>query len=77
MKFLTCQNCGKKLLKTDGFNRLSVKCRHCKQINLFTSVTNAAILGKSTEAHEAQTTNGDLRGQTLQQSTPAIYRAET
>jgi phage FluMu protein Com len=77
MKFLTCQNCSKKLLKADGFNRLSVKCRHCKQINLFTSVTNAAILGKSVEAHEAQTINGDPRGKTLQQSTSAIYRAET
>lgn len=73
MKFLTCQNCGKKLLKTDGFNRLSIKCRHCKQINLFTSVTNA----KPTEVHETQTTNGDPRGKNLQQSTPAIYRAET
>lgn len=73
MKFLTCQNCDKKLLKTDGFNRLSIKCRHCKQINLFTSVTNA----KTIEVHETQITNGDPRGQTLQQSTPAIYRAET
>ena len=73
MKFLTCQNCGKKLLKTDGFNRLSVKCRHCKQINLFTSVMNA----KPIEVHEAQTNNGESRGQNLQKSTSAIYRAET
>lgn len=77
MNFLTCQNCGKKLLKANEFDCLSVKCRKCGIINNFQRVKNPANLGISVEAHEAQITNGDPRGQTLQQSTPAIYRAET
>lgn len=71
MKFLACQNCSKKLLKANEFDCLSVKCRKCGIINNFQRVKNPIL-----EAHEAHII-GDPRGQTLQQSTPAIYRAET
>lgn len=78
MKFLTCQNCNKKLLKIGTFYSLSIKCPRCKTLNHL-SVMNAAILGKTLEVHETHLTNGDPRGHTqnLQQSPTAIHRAET
>lgn len=60
MKFITCQNCGKKLLKIGAFDSLSIKCPRCKTLNHL-SVMNAANFG-IIEAHEAHTTQGIPRG---------------
>ncbi len=56
MKFITCQNCGKKLLKIGQFDSLSIKCSRCKTLNHL-SVKNALQ-----EAHEAQINQGNPRG---------------
>lgn len=57
MKFISCQECGKNLLKIGNFDKLSVKCSRCKTINHL-SVENATI-----EDHESQIqTKGNTRG---------------
>ena len=58
MKFLTCQNCTKKLLKIGNFDYLSIKCSRCKTLN-YLSVQNA-----TSEDHESQTKQGQPRGHT-------------
>ncbi|WP_230660414.1 Com family DNA-binding transcriptional regulator [Psychrobacter sp. I-STPA10] len=79
MKFIKCQNCGKKLLKIGVFDNLSIKCSRCKIINTM-SVKHAAN-PSTIEAHEALIQKGQPRGnlpaQTLQQSSSAIRRSET
>ncbi|MDI4482804.1 Com family DNA-binding transcriptional regulator [Moraxella nonliquefaciens] len=39
MRFLFCQNCNKKLLQINNFDKLSIKCTRCKQINTFSNLT--------------------------------------
>lgn len=57
MKFISCQNCYRKLLKIGVFDELSVKCPRCKNINHIMSVTNAP-----SEDHESQTSKDNTRG---------------
>lgn len=57
MQFISCQECGKNLLKIGNFDRLSIKCSRCKTIN-YLSVENATL-----EDHESQTQiKGNTRG---------------
>lgn len=61
MQFISCQECGKNLLKIGNFDRLSIKCSRCKTIN-YLSVENAANFSK-TEDHESQIQiKGNTRG---------------
>lgn len=57
MKFISCQNCYRKLLKIGMFDELSIKCPRCKNINHIMSVTNAPF-----EDHESLNTIGATRG---------------
>lgn len=66
MKFISCQECGKKLLKIGSFDKLSIKCSRCKTINHL-SVQNAANFSR-TEDHESQTKEGISRGYTQKDS---------
>ncbi len=56
MKFLTCQNCTRKLLKIGYFDQLSIKCPRSKTLN-YLSVQNAL-----SEDHESQIKEGSTRG---------------
>ena len=59
MHFISCQECGKKLLKIGNFDKLSIKCSRCKTINHL-SVQNAL-----SEDHESQIQiKGNTRGHT-------------
>lgn len=62
MQFISCQECGKKLLKIGNFDKLSIKCSRCKTINHL-SVQNAL-----SEDHESQTKEGNTRGHTQKDS---------
>ena len=63
MHFISCQECGKKLLKIGNFDKLSIKCSRCKTINHL-SVENAANFS-NTEDHESQIQiKGNTRGHT-------------
>lgn len=58
MKFLTCQNCTKKLLKIGNFDCLSIKCPRCKTLNYLSA------LSAIPEDHESQIKQGQPRGHT-------------
>ena len=58
MQFISCQECGKKLLKIGNFDRLSIKCPRCKTLNHMSAVS------ATSEDRESQITEGKSRGHT-------------
>ncbi|WP_199508632.1 MULTISPECIES: Com family DNA-binding transcriptional regulator [unclassified Psychrobacter] len=58
MKFISCQECNKKLLKIGNFDRLSIKCPRCKTLNHLSAVS------ATSEDRESQTKQGQPRGHT-------------
>ncbi|WP_131669847.1 Com family DNA-binding transcriptional regulator [Psychrobacter pygoscelis] len=75
MKFISCHECGKKLLKIGIFDQLSIKCSRCKTLN------HLSVQNTLSEDHESQYKRGKTREQhstkTLLKSPNSVCRTKT